>query len=302
MTTTRESLARTSRWAAPWLWEEPRPSWWVVAAAVGVYVLQWGVSIVGAVLNLLDRWPLGRWCTDVSSAAGCVAPAWDRALFSLSMSPLWRTALVVLACLMVMGLLRLPRDAFKLAGARSGWAGEGWAGFCWFVGIAFIGIAMWLTPGNEFPLPRDLPPVFQAMQLVDIPVGGAVEELWFGPVLVTILVRFRVPLWGVLVTAGALRGAFHVYYGPPVWSHVLWGALLALVYYATGRWVMLFLLHLLHDLFATAWALEFHDFAWCVLAVYVAGFLLSWFLVYRGIKHLKSMPSAADAVPVDATS
>lgn len=227
-------------------------------------------------------------CVGSRSAAGaCVAPAWERVVFMASNS-VTGPLMTLLCCLALMGWMGLPRAAFVVAGRRSGWFGEGWAGLFWCIGFFFVVMALVVTPGPGFPNPTAPTDVERVMQVLGTAIGGAVEEVWFGPVLVTVLARRGVRWWVIVAVAAVLRGSFHVYYGPAVWGFVVWGAVAALGYYLTGRWVFPFVLHALNNFFQVAGAMGYDLVSVIGGAVMFGMLVASIVLVRQSVRRFKS--------------
>ncbi len=91
-------------------------------------------------------------------------------------------------------------------------------------------------------------------------LSGPAEELWFAAALAAIVILTRdkpkVRLLCAVLGGAFLRGVFHIYQG---WESVglfAWGALVAVTVAWTGRWMMFFILHFMNNFFISIFNLE----------------------------------------------
>jgi Type II CAAX prenyl endopeptidase Rce1-like len=78
--------------------------------------------------------------------------------------------------------------------------------------------------------------------------AGIVEELVVLAFVVVSLRQARRPLWEITVVALALRGSYHIYYGPGVLGVVVWAGLFLWLYLRTRALLVLMVCHTLWDL------------------------------------------------------
>lgn len=245
-------LRAQSQANAPWLHPAPgeaRPALTLCWAAAALYGLNWGISIVRAIVHVVGL-PWGRPCPP--ELDGCHA-GWLSTFLSNSGHELTEPFYVLLGCLLILHALRIP-DIAARPRAIADWGWEALAGLGWFfvLHISLL-LAHLLTPSTrQFPYPTGSTPAEITLQLLPGPLGGAVEEIWFGPVFITLMRRRGWSWRTTLLVAAVLRWAFHLYYGAPSWAMALWGLAAAGLYILTGKWWTLFVLHALHDLCAVA--------------------------------------------------
>jgi hypothetical protein len=78
--------------------------------------------------------------------------------------------------------------------------------------------------------------------------AGVVEELVVLAFVVVSLRQARRPLWEITLVALALRGSYHIYYGPGVLGVLVWAGLFLWIYLRTRALVVLMVCHTLWDL------------------------------------------------------
>lgn len=91
------------------------------------------------------------------------------------------------------------------------------------------------------------PRYYESLDFLNAFVSGTVEEIVVLGFLVRRLEQLRIPGWGVVVIAVAVRGSYHLYYGWGVLPILLWAAVTALLYLRYRRLLPFIVVHIIWD-------------------------------------------------------
>lgn len=124
-------------------------------------------------------------------------------------------------------------------------------------------------------------------------MSGPSEEVWFAAVCAVLVLLTRKDLKSrfliALVAGGVLRTSFHVYQGWASIGYLIWGGLVAVAIAFTGRWVILAVLHFIHNIAITQMGMASFDICLVMsMAIIVA---LVIFCQKRGVDSLSDLIS-----------
>ncbi|WP_067779450.1 CPBP family intramembrane glutamic endopeptidase [Actinomyces vulturis] len=232
-----------------------------------MYAAEWGTSAIRSVECLRDhRVPTGRLIDTLANSS-------------------LLTLFVVIGSGLVLFVARVPffmgnnrQQSFMLSTK----VGLVWAGS--MVIARFFGA---FTPPSSCP-PAEAThsmPLFSLEQL-----AGPAEEIWFGAFLACIVLLTRHQparrFWIAVIAGGFLRGVFHLYQGWGSAGLFLWGAVTAVAVAWTGRWMILFVMHLINNVIVLTFGVPdlFVAVGWAIV-------LGVAFLITRSITSSDSLPS-----------
>lgn len=128
----------------------------------------------------------------------------------------------------------------------------------WMAGVEFCGLSL----GNANTIDAHRRPVLpkstcpgsnaSSVPLFDLrQLSGPAEEVWFAAFIAVISLllakHLRAKVIVIAFSGAVLRGIFHVYQGWESIGLFIWGTVAALAVAMTGRWLILFILHLLNN-------------------------------------------------------
>ncbi|TQM65231.1 CPBP family glutamic-type intramembrane protease [Klugiella xanthotipulae] len=225
---------------------------WLLGSLIlllGLYLLNWGLSIERAFRCLADGTPpQGRWVDDLATSA----------------------YVPVVVAILSLAVLKYASGRFTASFPRKRyqWSELTYVGFAWALPIFFTRLIATWVPETPCVTSSERIPLFSLYQL-----GGPIEEVWFAAVISIWMLLMtehpRAKFIGVILGGGVLRGIFHVFQGWESIGLFVWGACAALLVAMTGRWLLLFFLHLLNNALVYSFGSSALEAATCALFVCV---------------------------------